>query len=218
MMAAFKPINDIHSLEGSFDRCSLTIYCSALRKIHVLNIIIVYLSIISEIAFATDRYWMSLLPFFTGAHFLFYFSSTCTYSIRCVFFDIFNFPSIVWFHFNWHSYFFLFTVEWIHPHTLTINREGREKRKKASRKMAEKRAMHEVRVMCNGHKNSVRTNTWATGSVFFTSFFFLYMSFRFLIAFYILLVWLAFSASSNVLWCEVSWMQDAFTSCPFSRR
>lgn len=94
-----------------------------------------------------EMHWMLPSWLFIDAHYPFFFSC----SIRCVFFDIFNFLSIVWFHFVW---------------CLVCVLRGRKKDQNENpshqtRTMQElrKREMHEVRVMFHGHKNPIRTNT-----------------------------------------------------------
>lgn len=102
-------------------------------------------------------YRMSPSQLFIGAHFQFQF---CTYSIRCVFryfqFSLQSFDSIssdVRVHF---SYFFSCAREKRDEREKTQNKNPHQRESNVRKKKTE---MHEVRVMCNGHKNSIRTNT-----------------------------------------------------------
>lgn len=147
-------------------------------------------------------YRMSPSQLFIGAHFQFQF---CTYSIRCVFryfqFSLQSFDSIssdVRVHF---SYFFSCAREKRDEREKTQNKNPHQRELNVRKKKTE---MHEVRVMCNGHKNSIRTNTCDQRKesvvVFFISLSFYVI--RFLMApslFY--WFWIAFSASKNMLWC-----------------
>lgn len=162
--------------------------------------------------FATsEMYRMSPSQLFIGAHFQFQF---CTYSIRCVFryfqFSLQSFDSIssdVRVHF---SYFFSCAREKRDEREKTQNKNPHQRESNVRKKKTE---MHEVRVMCNGHKNSIRTNTCDQRKesvvVFFISLSFYVI--RFLMApslFY--WFWIAFSASKNMLWCAKE--KDVFFS------